>query len=30
VPEDMIEQIGGTLAPLRDDIVTTPRAELAG
>jgi len=30
VPEDTIEQIGGALAPLRDDIVTTPRAELAG
>ena len=24
VPEDMIRQIGGALAPLRDDIVTTP------
>jgi len=30
VPEDMIGQIGGALAPLRDDIVTTPRAEPAG
>jgi hemoglobin len=30
VPADIIEQIGGALAPLRDDIVTTPRAELAG
>ena len=30
VPEDMIEQIGGALAPLRDHIVTTPRAALAG
>ena len=30
VPEDTIGQIAGALAPLRDDIVTTPRAELAG
>jgi hemoglobin len=30
VPEDMIGQIGGALAPLRGDIVTTPRAEPAG
>ena len=30
VPEDTIRQIGGALAPLRDDIVTTPPAELAG
>ena len=30
VPEDTIGQIAGALAPLRDDIVTTPRAGLAG
>jgi hemoglobin len=30
VPRDTIGQIAGALAPLRDDIVTTPRAELAG
>ena len=30
VPEDTIGQIGGALAPLRDDIVTTRRAGLAG
>jgi hemoglobin len=30
VPEDTIAQIAGALAPLRHDIVTTPRAELAG
>jgi len=30
VPEDTIGQIGGALAPLRDDIVTTRRAELPG
>jgi len=30
VPKDTIGQIGGALAPLRDDIVTTPPAELAG
>jgi hemoglobin len=29
-PEDMIGQIASALAPLRDDIVTTRRAELAG
>jgi hemoglobin len=29
VPEDTIGQIGGALAPLRDDIVTTRRAEPA-
>ena len=30
VPEDTIGRIGGALAPLRDQIVTTVRAELAG
>ena len=30
VPEDTMGQIAGALAPLRDDIVTTPRAGLAG
>ena len=30
VPQDTIGQIAGALAPLRDDIVTAPRAELAG
>ena len=30
VPEGTIGQISGALAPLRDDIVTTPRAGLAG
>jgi hemoglobin len=30
VPEDTIGQIGGALAPLRDQIVTTARAGLAG
>ena len=30
VPEDTIGQIAGALAPLRDDIVTTPRAKRAG
>ena len=30
VPEDTIGQIGGALAPLRGDIVTTPSAGLAG
>jgi hemoglobin len=30
VPKDTIGQISGALAPLRDDIVTTPRAELTG
>jgi hemoglobin len=30
VPEETIGQIAGVLAPLRDDIVTAPRAELAG
>jgi hemoglobin len=29
VPEDTIGQIGGTLAPLRGDIVTAPAEELA-
>lgn len=30
VPEDTISRIGGALAPLRDQIVTTARAGLAG
>jgi len=30
VPEDTIGKIAGALAPLRDDIVTTPRAKRAG
>jgi hemoglobin len=30
VPQDTIGQIAGALAPLRDDIVTTPRAKRAG
>ena len=30
VPQDTIGQIAGALAPLRDDIVTAPSAELAG
>jgi hemoglobin len=30
VPDDTISQIGRALTPLRDDIVTTRRAELAG
>ena len=30
VPEDTIGQVGGALAPLRGDIVTTRRADLAG